>query len=77
MRPSSKERFSQRRKKTTLLNIKQVGAKYVQIIMQWQTEAIFSDDVAFMSPMIQEDIARIKALRTMIKELDIRVAENY
>lgn len=64
-----------RKSKTTLLNIKQVGAKYVQIIMQWQVEAIFSDDVAFMSPMIQEDIARIKALRTMIKELDIRVAE--
>lgn len=62
-----------RKSKTTVLNIKQVGPKYAHVIMQWQTHAVFSDDVAFMSPMIQQDIARIKALRAMILELDKRV----
>lgn len=74
---SSSKDLSQlaRKSKATLLNIKQVGSTYVQVILQWQIHAVFSDDAAFMSPMIQQDIARIKALRTMILELDKRVVQ--
>ena len=62
------------KKKTAILNINQVGQKYAAIIMRWQKEATFSEDADFMSPMLQQDIARIIALRQMIRELDKRIA---
>jgi len=65
--------------KKTLLNIKQIGQKYVEVIINWQKNAIFSDDISFMSPMINQDITRIIELRKMIKDLDkhiLKVFEN-
>ena len=62
--------------KKTLLNIKQVGKKYVEIILQWQNNATFSDDISFMSAMLNQDIARIIALGEMIKELDKQIFER-
>jgi transposase len=60
----------------TLLNIKQVGQKYVEVILKWQKNAVFSDDIGFMSIMLNQDIARIVALGQMIKALDIMILER-
>ena len=59
-----------------LFKIKQVGVKYVKIILEWQKNAIFSDDLSFMSPMLRQDIARIVELRKMIRELDKQIVER-
>ncbi|MFT4928902.1 MAG: hypothetical protein ACI8WB_005022 [Phenylobacterium sp.] len=48
--------------KKTFLNIKQVGQKYVEVILQWQKNASFGDYISFMSEMLNQDIARIIAL---------------
>lgn len=62
--------------KKILLNIKQVGVKYVDVILKWQKNAIFSDDISFMSPMLKQDISRIIELRKMIKEIDKVIIEK-
>lgn len=69
---SSSKNLSQlaRKSKTSVLNIKQVGVKYAQKIIDWQQKSLFSDEVDMMSPLLQQDIARIKELGTMIKHLD-------
>ena len=59
-----------------LLNIKQVGVKYVKIILEWQKNAIFSDDLSFMSPMLKQDLNRIIELRKMIRQLDTLILER-
>jgi transposase len=60
----------------TLLNINQVGQKYVEVILKWQKNATFSDDINFMSVMLNQDIARIIALGEMIKALDNSIIER-
>lgn len=54
----------------TILRIKQVGNKYCGIIKEWQKEAIFSEEIEFVSPLIQQDISRIKAIEKEIKVLE-------
>ncbi len=54
----------------TLLKIKGVGQKYADIIHHWQKQAYFSDEVAWVGEMIQEDVARILDLHKRIKVLD-------
>lgn len=58
----------------TILRIKQVGKKYCGIIKEWQREALFSEEIEFISPLILQDISRIKAIEKEIKvhELSIR-----
>ncbi len=71
---SSKDlRLLAKKNKRSLLSIKQVGEKYVEAILQWQKQAVFSDDIIFMSPMILQDVNRIIALRKMIKEIDHQI----
>lgn len=65
-----------RKPEKALLKIKQVGEKYVKVILEWQKSAIFSDDLSFMSPMLRQDIARIVELRKMIRELDKHIVEK-
>jgi transposase len=65
-----------RKSKKTLLNIKQVGKKYVEVILEWQKKATFSDDISFMSPMLKQDIMRIISLGDMIRELDQHILER-
>jgi transposase len=60
-----------RKTEKSILKIKQVGKKYCGIIKQWQKEAIFSDEIEFISPLILQDISRIKAI-----EKEIKVHEN-
>lgn len=73
---SSDLRELARKPEKALLNIKQVGKKYAAIIREWQKNAIFSDDLSFMSPMLKQDIARIIELRKMIRELDKQIVER-
>ncbi|NVJ59633.1 MAG: transposase [Gammaproteobacteria bacterium] len=65
-----------RKSKKTLLNISQVGQKYVEVILKWQKTAMFSDDISFMSPMIKQDVTRIIELRKMIKALDNEILKK-
>ncbi len=58
------------RKEVTLLKIKQVGKRYVKAILAWQEIATFSDDIAFVWPLVHQDVLRIIELRTMIKAID-------
>lgn len=59
-----------RRKEASLLKIKQVGKRYTNVILVWQASAIFSDDIAFVWPLVRQDVVRIIELRTMVKTLD-------
>jgi transposase len=58
-----------------ILKIKQVGKKYCGIIREWQKEAIFSEEIEFISPLIQQDISRIKAIEKEIKILELSIRE--
>jgi hypothetical protein len=60
----------------TLLKVPAVGRKYASLIEDWQKRAHFSEEVEWVSEMIQEDAQRcldldekIKALRAKIKEV--------
>ena len=71
---SSKDLKSLAKKsKQSLMEIKQVGAKYLDIIIEWQKQSTFSQDIAFMSPMVMQDVQRIIMLRKMIKEIDQQI----
>ena len=59
-----------RRKEASLLKIKQVGKRYVRDILAWQASVTFSDDIAFVWPLVHQDVLRIIQLRTMIKAID-------
>jgi len=59
----------------TILKIKQVGNKYCGIIKQWQKEAVFSEEIEFISPLIQQDITRIKFIENEIKTLESSIRE--
>ncbi len=58
------------KQESTILKIKQIGKKYCGIIKQWQKEAVFSEEIEFISPLIQQDVARIKAIEKAIKALE-------
>ncbi len=59
-----------RKRRASLLKIRGVGQKYVRLIEQWQSQAMFSDEVDIVSPMILEDAQRIIELNHKIKQLD-------
>jgi len=59
-----------RRKEASLLKLKQVGKRYANVILAWQANATFSDDVAFVWPLVRQDVSRIIELRKMVKALD-------
>jgi transposase len=69
---------------STLLKIPAVGRKYASLIEEWQKQAHFSQEVKWVSEMIQEDAQRcleldekIKALKAKIKEVakDSKIAK--
>ncbi|PHS18942.1 MAG: IS110 family transposase [Kangiella sp.] len=71
---SSKDLKSLAKKsKKSLMNIKQVGKKYLDIIIEWQKQSSFSQDIDFMSPMVMQDVQRITTLREMIKAIDQQI----
>ena len=72
------EKLARLREKT-LLAIPAIGAKYAVRIRQWQRQAQFSDEVAYVGPMIIEDARRILALGEAVKALECQceaLAEN-
>lgn len=64
-----------RLRRSTLLKIPGIGAKYAGIIQNWQKRAHFSPDVEWVGEMIQEDAARLLELHGKIKVLEAK-AEN-
>src|SRR4029077_13121067 len=73
-----------RLRKATLLKIPAVGRKYASLLEGWQKPAHFSEEVEWVSEMIQEDAWRcldledkIKALGTKIKQVaqDSKIAK--
>ncbi len=63
-------RQMKQRKESRLLKIKQVGKRYVAAILAWQENALFSDDIAFVWPLVHQDVLRIIELRKMVKTID-------
>ena len=64
-----------RLRRTTLLKIPSVGVKYARLIQDWQERAHFSEEVEWVSAMIQEDARRILELDETIKALEVKTAE--
>jgi transposase len=73
-----------RLRQSTLLKIPSVGRRYASLIEDWQKRAHFSEEVQWVSEMIQEDAQRcleldekIKLLRAKIKEVakDSKIAK--
>jgi transposase len=71
-------------RQSTLLKIPSVGRKYARLIEDWQKRAHFSEEVEWVSEMIQEDAQRcldldekIKALKAKIKQVatDSKIAK--
>lgn len=63
------------KKKASLLKIKGVGRVMVERIIAWQAEAVFSDEVELVSPLILEDVHRIIALNDIIGKLDAQLED--
>ena len=64
-----------RLKRSTLLKIPSVGAKSAAIIEGWQKRSHFSQEVEWVSEMIQEDAKRCLELDEKIKRLQAKIAE--
>lgn len=58
------------REASSLLQIRQVGQRYLKEIQTWQAQATFSDDVEFVWALVHQDVLRIIELRTMIQTID-------
>ena len=64
-----------RLKRSTLLKISSVGVKSAAIIEGWQKRSHFSQEVKWVSEMIQEDAKRCLELDEKIKRLQAKIAE--
>jgi transposase len=64
-----------RLRQSTLLKIPAVGKKYAILIQGWQKRAHFSEDVEWVSEMIQEDAQRCLELDEKIKALKAKIKE--
>ena len=59
-----------RLRSSTVMKIRGVGVKYAQLIEAWQAKATFSDEVAYVGPMVIQDAKRILELQQQIRALD-------
>ncbi|OQK17554.1 transposase [Methyloprofundus sedimenti] len=57
----------------SLLAIQGVGRKYLNLILDWQKQAEFSNEIEEVGPMIQEDARRLLALMASIKTMDAKI----
>ena len=64
-----------RLRRSTLMKILCVGVKSAAIIVHWQKRAHFSQEVEWVSEMIQEDAKRCLELDEKIKRLQAKIAE--
>ena len=60
---------------STILKIPAVGRKYARLIEDWQKRAHFSEEVKWVSEMIQEDARRCLDLDEKIKVLETKIKE--
>jgi transposase len=63
-----------RLRSTTLRTIRRVGVKHAAIIVAWQRDAQFSDDVEWAGPMIIADTRRLLILLDEIELLEKQIA---
>lgn len=63
------------KRQSSLLKISAVGKKYVGLIQQWQEQALFSEEIDIVSPMILEDAERIKELNHKIRQIDGQIKQ--
>jgi hypothetical protein len=68
-------RLLSRLREASLLKIPGVGKVYAAKIQTWQPQAVFSEEVAWVGPMIMEDAKRILALREAIATLECQIDE--
>lgn len=61
-----------RLRRTRLLKIPGIGAKYADIIQNWQKNAHFSEEAEWVGEMIQEDAERVLELHDKIKSLEAK-----
>lgn len=61
-----------RLRRTRLLKISGIGAKYADIIQNWQKNTHFSEEVEWVGEMIQEDAERVLELHDKIKSLEAK-----
>jgi transposase len=64
-----------RLRKSTLLALSDVGRKYAALIQAWQPQAAFSDEAAWVGPMIVADARRVLGLKQEIHRLDEAIAQ--
>jgi transposase len=64
-----------RLRKSTLLKIPAVGRKYAGLIQDWQKRAHFSEEVEWVSEMIQEDAQRCLELEEKISALETKIKQ--
>ncbi len=60
----------------SLLAIQGIGKRYLNPIRDWQKQAVFSNEVDEVGPMIQEDARRLLALMTSIKAIDTKIDQQ-
>jgi transposase len=60
----------------SLSAIPSIGRGYLKLIRDWQKQAEFSDEVAEVGPMIQEDAKRLLALITAIKTVESKIEQQ-
>jgi len=59
--------------KKSLLKIKGVGERTVEKIIEWQAKAHFSDEVAWVSELIVDEVNHILDLHNKIRKLDAKI----
>jgi transposase len=64
----------QRMQLKSLRKIPGIGAKYADLILQWQKQAQFSAEIEWVGEMIQDDVTRILELTRQIKKWEVKMA---
>jgi transposase len=62
-----------RLRRSSLLKIRGVGARYASAIQAWQKHAVFSREVAWVGERVQADATRILELLGQIKALEAKI----
>lgn len=63
------------KRRSTLQKINRVGVKRLERVVEWQTQAVFSDECDWVTPLILQDVKRIGELNSLITELDEQIVE--
>ena len=61
-------------KAKTFKKIKYIKDEYIEQILKWQKESIFSEEIEYISEIIYEDAIRVLELNSKIKKLDKQIS---